>query len=190
MSLNAALTMIASCDEDYLHEHIRNSLAELEFELGNPRAALAIANELIARASGTDEVFNYLSNACAYRIALGEIHEAKIMATRLIDLLRGRRPIYSVIALEHVATIAALDGQPEPAARLRGYTEKVGRRLGYVREQTEEHCYAIGTAALCRQCSDDQLQNWMIDGARLSEQEAIGLASAVEEGRPTLDRRK
>jgi ATP/maltotriose-dependent transcriptional regulator MalT len=175
-SLNAALALVTSVDEVSVAVHIRNALAEIEFELGNARGALAIAEGLAAAMESHGTQFPYLCNTCAYHIVLGESAEAKRVARQLLDRVHGSHPMYVIVILEHVSTIAALEGRSHTAARLRGYTEESGRRIGYVREQTEEHCYAIGTRALRERCSDEELNVWTAQGAQLSEERAIALA--------------
>jgi tetratricopeptide (TPR) repeat protein len=74
---NAALAIMSSIDETYIAIQIKNGLADLEYRLGNPRGALAIAEEIVAATHSTDEEFPYLTNVCGYRIALGETAGAK-----------------------------------------------------------------------------------------------------------------
>ena len=176
---NAALAIMSSIDETYIAIQIKNGLADLEYRLGNPRGALAIAEEIVAATHSTDEEFPYLTNVCGYRIALGETAGAKVAARRLVGLSRGHHPMLQIVVLEHVATIAAVEGKPAAAGRLRGYAQELGRGIGYEREITEEDCYAIGTRALLDQCRDDELRTWMAEGAQLSEERAIEIARTV-----------
>jgi tetratricopeptide (TPR) repeat protein len=174
-SYNAALAMVSPTDEGNGALLLRMGIADMEFQLGNPRAALAIMEELDAVKQPAGFEVPYLCNLCAYRIAAGEIAAATLTARRLIGLARGHQPMTLITALQHVATLAAIDGRPALAARLRGYADERARRIGYEREPTEEHCYAIGTSALRSQCRDDDLSRWTSEGTRLSE------ASAIEE---------
>jgi predicted ATPase/DNA-binding XRE family transcriptional regulator len=181
---NAALAIMSSLDETNVAIQMKNGLADVEFRLGNYRAALAIAEEIAAATHSTGEEFPYLTNVCGYRIALGEIGSAKVAARRLVGLAPGHRPRLLIPMLEDVATIAAVECKPAAAGRLRGYAEELGRRIGYEREITEEHCYAIGTRALLDRCRDDELSAWMAEGAQLSEHRALEIALTACE--PTL----
>ena len=176
---NAALAIMSSIGETKLAIQLKNGLADVEFHLGNLRGALAIAEEIAAATHSTGEEFPHLGNVCSYRIALGEIAGAKVAARRLLGLARGQHAMLLIVVLEHVATIAAVEGRSAAAGRLRGYAEGLGRRIGYEREATEEHCYAIGTRALLTQCREDELRIWMAEGGRLSEQSAIEIALTV-----------
>jgi predicted ATPase/DNA-binding XRE family transcriptional regulator len=176
---NAALAIMSSIGETKLAIQLKNGLADVEFHLGNLRGALAIAEEIAAATHSTGEEFPHLGNVCSYRIALGEIAGAKVAARRLLGLARGQHAMLLIVVLEHVATIAAVEGRSAAAGRLRGYAEGLGRRIGYEREATEEHCYAIGTRALLTQCREDELRIWMAEGGRLSEQSAVEIALTV-----------
>jgi len=170
---NAALAMISATDETHVALVLQMGIAEMEFQLGDPRAALAIMEELHAVTQPMGFEVPYLCNLCAYRIALGEIAAAKVTARRLVGLARGHQPMILITALQHVATIAAIDGRPALAARLRGYADERGRRIGFERAPTEEYCYSIGTKALRSLGRDEELSKWTSEGARLSEVSAI-----------------
>jgi len=172
-SYNAALAMVSATDEGNGALLLRMGIADMEFQLGNHRAALAIMEELDAVKHPAGFEVPFLCNLCAYRIAAGEIGAAKLTARRLIGLARGHQPMLLITALQHVATLAAIDGRPALAARLRGYADERAGRIGYEREPTEEHCYAIGTSALRSRCRDDDLSRWTSEGTRLSEGSAI-----------------
>jgi predicted ATPase/DNA-binding XRE family transcriptional regulator len=176
---NAALAMIGAADETNGALALRMEIAEMEFQLGNPRAALAIMEELDAVVRPMGFEVPYLCNLCAYRIAVGEIAAAMGTTRNLIALAREHQPMMLVTALQHVATLAAIDGRLALAARLRGYADERARRMGFEREPTEEHCYAIGTRALSERCREDELSMWTSEGARFSEDDAIAAALTI-----------
>jgi len=127
-------------------------LAECELAAGNPRAAkrAATAALAVARRLGlsADEA-SILANLGGYELALGNLAAAERDAKRAIEIGRlGHREYTIVMALEHVAAIAALRGRPEVAATLFGHNDAWYRLTGCTRAPAEESSYRIGMEAL------------------------------------------
>jgi predicted ATPase len=165
----------------------RLNLAELEFAAGNVRRSLNLVEEaLVVLRAGLlktnvsnehSQVAPYL-NAAACRLVLGELDEA--LATARAALARAREmeyPLYTAIAIQHVATIAALRDDAALGARLCGFVDKLFRVEGVQREPTEKRTYEILIHALRQRLSQTDVELLMAEGALLGEAEALRLSS-------------
>lgn len=161
---------------------IRLNMAELEFGKGNAAAALELlkAIKVEARAPGNDlNRMGALTNGAAYRIALGDITGARGDARAALGLARGVRALTTTIAMQHLATIAALGGDMRRGARLRGYVDAAYRNMGVALPPTEQRTYDTLMATLREKLSDAEIESLATEGAQLTEEQAVAEAMAV-----------
>ena len=114
------------------------------------------------------------SNSAVYCVALGDLATARDFAG---DGLRFARQaelgLYTAIALQHLALLAALSGHGQHAARLLGYVDAKYAELGYEREGTEQWGYDKLIAALGESLSHKDNASFAAQGARWSEDQAV-----------------
>jgi hypothetical protein len=85
-------------------------------------------------------------------------------------------PLYTAIAVGHIATVAALRGEVRLAARLRGFVDEVYRTEGVKREPTERRADGILMTALRAALSEADFDRLTARGALLTEDEAVELS--------------
>jgi len=164
----------------------RLNLAELEFADGNVGEALAHIDSTLQVLRGRHAVAEVVAllNSAAYRIVQGELRAAEAAAERALRLSRrqGRR-LWETIAIQHVATIAALEGDPAHAAQLAGYVDACYAEEGVAREPTEVRMLNLLNAALSDQLTVDERSALDRSGRNLTNDEAFDLAlSRVPQG--------
>jgi predicted ATPase/class 3 adenylate cyclase len=177
-----ALALATAIGNETLATQIRLNMADFEFEMGNPARALELANAIEATEQGPSGKHNRciaLGNGAAYRIALGDLAGARVAALDALRLARGAFLVTATIAMQHLATVATLSGDPRSGARLGGYVDAWYRSVGCEREPTEQRTYDILMTALHRQLGDGEIDALAAEGARLSEDAAIAEAMAV-----------
>jgi predicted ATPase len=157
----------------------RLNYAELEFADGNVVEALALTEASLGALRGrhaTAAVAAHL-NAAAYRIVLGEYTPAQQAANEGLLLARriGLR-VWKAIGVQHVATLAALGGDPERAALLLGYSEACYDAEGSARDLTEQRTLDVLLAALRDRLAEDERARLEASGRALSDEEAFALA--------------
>ena len=84
-----------------------------------------------------------------------------------------------VVAIQHLATVAALRGETLRAARLVGFVDAWYRSEGREREQTERRTYEILMAALRERLTDSEIDAAAVEGSKLTEGQAIDEALAI-----------
>jgi predicted ATPase/DNA-binding XRE family transcriptional regulator len=169
---------------------IAGHLAEVEFEAGDPAAALHRAEEARAGHAATrnrrSEAAD-LSNMTAYLVALDCLDDARSYASQALQAARDvRAPVLTAFVLQHVAAIMALarySGAPrlknlERAAMLLGFVETRLQSLGACRDYTEHQEYERIFAAL-RRSLGERLDELMTVGAQWSDEAAVALDITV-----------
>jgi predicted ATPase/class 3 adenylate cyclase len=177
-----ALALTAALDDEESAIGIRLNMAELEFSMGNPERALELARAVEEEHRGPRMrrlVMFALQNGAAYRLALGDTSGARSAAQDALRLARGASPDSVVFTIQNLAAVAAQNGDPRRAARLRGFVDRWYRSEGYEREPTEARTYEILMAALSEQLDDSEIEALAIEGALLSEDRAVAEALAV-----------
>jgi predicted ATPase/DNA-binding XRE family transcriptional regulator len=156
------------------------NLAEVEFALGEVADAITHAYENLesdtlrrnARLRANQE-----SNLTAYLLAAQRHDEARMMATAAIRDARDagdRGPV--AVALQHAA--AGLSQQSvERAAELLGFVERALGPTGYQREYTERFTYELLMRTLRARLSEAEIATLVGQGASLTEEQAVQLAS-------------
>jgi predicted ATPase/class 3 adenylate cyclase len=157
------------------------NLAEVEYALGRTQRAIAIVNEIVpvARSSADPGMLTYaLYNLTGYLIDAGDLPGAIEAARETIDIRLKREPNHPeiAIAIEHIALVFALRGDPQRAAVLEGYAQATFARAGFEREVTEAMTYDRLTALLQEHLGADEAASLAAKGASLAPNAAVALA--------------
>ncbi len=182
-----ALALYVSLDLERPAASIAGHLAEVEFEAGDPAAALHRAEEArighAATRNRRSEAAD-LSNMAAYLVALDCFDDACAFASQALEAAQDvRSPVLTAFVLQHVAAIATLykgSVEPQPAKReqaamLLGFVEARLTSLGAWRDYTERQEYERVLVAL-RTALQERLDELMALGAQWTEEAAVALA--------------
>ena len=166
---------------------IAGHLAEVEFEAGDPAAALQRAEEARAGHATTrnrrSEAAD-LSNMAAYLVALDCFDDARSHALLALEALQDvRSPVLLAFVLQHLAAIGALESTSrandrEHAATLLGFVEARLRSFGACRDYTERQEHDRVAGALSRALGE-RVDELMAHGAQWSEEAAVALALRI-----------
>ncbi len=163
--------------------NVLTNMAELEFAAGDPEQALRLANEALEihlRGKNATHIADDYINIAAYRIALDDLEGARESAREGLRFARQvQRELQASIALQHLALLAALGGNPRRGAQLLGYVNAQYDQLGMQRESTERWGYDKILTALRESLSDGAIKQLAADGAAWSEDQAIEEALKV-----------
>ena len=162
----------------------RLNLAELEFAAHDDLRAL----ELVESARSTYRAAGLFSadalavvNEAAYRLMLGDLGGARLAARDGLGFAqRGQNSGALVPALQVLAGVAAMRGDPQRGAVLLAFVDAWNASRGYQPEMTERRTYAAATAALDGELNQGERERLARAGAKLSEAEAIALALDVQ----------
>jgi len=155
----------------------------LEFADRQVEQALCLAGEALEirlrGKSALNLALSYL-NIAAYRIALGDVDEAREAAREALRWARqAQYALYIAIAFQHFALLLALRGEVNDAARLIGYVNLQYEELEAEREATEKWGYEKLMAALREQLSEAEIEKLAPEGAAWSEDRAVEEALKV-----------
>ena len=162
------------------------NIGELEFAVGN----VAAAREAAAQARAAYERLNTaplglaICNLAAYAMAVDELGEARELLREALRIIRQTGARWTLTALEHHALLAALSGDAERAALLAGFTS-----AQYAGDDTRQTTERIGFERLMRMLreryDETELAERMDAGARLSSEQALECAAAIDSLTPT-----
>ena len=156
---------------------IRLNLAELEFRAGSVGKAVAIANEALAiaeRAGDRRVQTPILVNLAGYLIAAGDAATARQYALQGLELARRvQLKLQLHVALQHVATVAALQGDTRTAGHVLGYVDAWNAQAEIALDFTEKTCRDIAVGSLEQQLSAGELRALLDAGALLTEDQAV-----------------
>jgi hypothetical protein len=160
------------------------ALAEMDFIAGEVASAIdGIRRMLGGPDHNRRQATLGLSNLASYLLSDGNTALARQAAGESLREARALGwPAAIVRASEHLALVAALEGEAELAARLLGFTETFYAKGSASREWTEQVTHQRLVAKLAKQLSPARLSQVMAEGAGWNEQLAIEAASAVGEG--------
>ena len=198
-----ALALYAALGLERPAASIAGHLAEVEFEAGDPAAALHRAEEArtghAATGNRRSEIAD-LNNMAAYLVALDCFDDAAVYASQALEAAHEIQvPVLTAFALQHLAAIQALSGEPDDALRARkreraaillGFVESTLQTLGAHRDYTERQEYERVVEALGSVFAG-RLAELMDLGARMTEEEAVSHAfsgTVAPDGSPTSDR--
>jgi tetratricopeptide (TPR) repeat protein len=158
------------------------NLAELEFMCGFTERALELldrAGEMFEELNATSRLATARVNSAAYRLTLGKIDQAYADAIDALSLAQRAQdsPLIS-IALQHVATVLALEGESKRSAIIMGYVDNWFEHEGYRREPCEQQLYDILRSSLTSHLSQSEIERFAALGITLSEARALDLACA------------
>lgn len=177
--LSESLSTARAVGDDRAEISASIAQAELEFAVGHAEVAIDIASEILA-----DDRINLRQrslvegNLATYCFAHGD---RGVAAAAARSSLRSARVLGwaagACRALEYLALFHAQEGGSVTAARLLGYTAAFYARGGANREHTERYCYEMLCSRLEAMLDLDRIEALMIDGASLSLERAIDVAS-------------
>jgi len=177
-----ALSLMSEFGDEHEATWLRINLGELEYRAGHFQQALEFAEtatDAARRLHSRHREVIALTNSAAYRIALGDIEAARTAAGEALTLARGVQPLDAAIAVQHLATVAALSGDARKGARLRGYVDGRYRDEGCERGLTERRTYEMLIEHLHARLSEDEIATLAAEGAALSEEQAANEALTI-----------
>ncbi len=178
-----ALTAYKALGDERRVSSCLTNMAELEFAEGDSEQALRLANEgleIDLRGKNAMNIARDYNNIAAYRIALDNLGGARESAREALRFARQLQyELDIVVALQHLALLAALGGDPRRGAQLLGYVDAHYAQLGMQRESTERWGYDKLLAPLRESLSDDEVANLAAQGAAWSEDQAVEEALKV-----------
>ncbi|WP_156342819.1 BTAD domain-containing putative transcriptional regulator [Devosia sp. A16] len=160
------------------------ALAEMDFIAGDVASAIEGIRRMLG---GTDhnrrQATLGLANLASYLLSDGKTALARQAAGESLREARALGwPAAIVRAAEHLALVAALEGEAELAARLLGFTEAFYAKGSASREWTEQVTHQRLVTELSMRLSPARLGEAMAEGAGWSEAQAIEAASVVGRG--------
>jgi predicted ATPase/class 3 adenylate cyclase len=158
------------------------NLGELEFATGHIERARAAAYDAGNTYGGLNSVYLVLlsSNLAAYAMAAGDIDAAGDHLRDALDLHNRSHSGWLHMLLGNHALLAVLLGEHERAVELAGFTDAAYASRGEIRQYTERHGYERLMALLREVYSADELARRMNEGARLTEEQALAHAAAIQ----------
>jgi tetratricopeptide (TPR) repeat protein len=181
--LAQALAGVKALGDELRTAYVLGDMAELEFAADDPAQALRLATEAleihVRGKNATAAAIGY-NNIAAYRIALGDVTGARDSAReglRLAGQIQDEQ--WAAIALQHLALLAALDGDPRRAAPLMGYVNARFDQIGTQRQSAEQWGYDRLLARLRGKLSKGEIKNLAAEGAAWSEDHAVEEALKV-----------
>ncbi|MGB6519568.1 MAG: hypothetical protein WBE79_13815, partial [Candidatus Cybelea sp.] len=173
------LALATALGNEMIARAFRINMAELEYKIGNAARALELVSA-IKTETGRGPIRGLAwGNSAAYKIALGDIAGARIDAREGLRLVRGASWTQTASVIQHLATVAALGGDPNRGARLRGYADASYRSEGNERGPSDARSYEILMTALREKLTDAEIETLAAEGAQLSEDQAVAEALAV-----------
>ena len=168
----------------------RDDLGEFEFRAGNAELAFQLATDALATFRSVNNqrfVASVLSSLAIYLIALGRYDEAAERACEALTLAREQQQDVLVAwALQHLGAIAALRPQVSTqdapraygrAARILGFVDARLEAIGSAKMYIYEHAYDRAVAALREVLGADAVTSLMLEGATMTEEQAVEEAS-------------
>jgi predicted ATPase/DNA-binding XRE family transcriptional regulator len=174
-----ALALMTALGDEQEAILIRINTGELEYRAGDFARALEFAEtaaQAARRARATQREVTALTNAAACRLALGDVAGARVDAREALALARAASPIEVAIAIQHLATVAALDGDAARGARLSSYIDAWFLSAGCERGLTERQTYEMLMDTLHEKLGSAEIEPLAAEGARFSEEQATALA--------------
>jgi len=174
-----ALSLITALGDEHEAILIRINMGELEYRAGHVDRAREFADAAVTaarRIRSRHREMTALVNLAACRLALGDIEGARVAGRQALSLAQWAPPMEVAIAVQHLATVAACNGDAARAARLCGYADAWYSGEGCERELTERRSYAILARALRERLAEAEIAALAADGALLREDQAVALA--------------
>jgi predicted ATPase/class 3 adenylate cyclase len=179
--LDAALR--AAGPHSLIYATVLSGIGELEYADGNleqARASAQQAKRCLIELRVAFDLALVNCNLAGYALALDDVAVAREALNEALPVFHGVGHLNN--ALDHCALLAGISGDFLRAARLAGYTSAQYAALEIVREGTERRGFERLDSLLRRHLDAEALQFALNDGARMNDDEAVALASAVLEG--------
>lgn len=178
-----ALAYAQRLDDERGIQIIAGNLAEVEFDAGNCEQALEHGREALSIARARRDritTCGLLINICAYLVALERYDEARSLAREALEMSQElQSELHFGIAVQHLAAVAAVNGDCARALRLLGYSDAVYRLVESTREPTEQKEYDWVCALLrARVCAADYAQ-LLQEGAAFTQDQTLAEALVV-----------
>ncbi|HMF28811.1 MAG TPA: hypothetical protein VKE42_08570, partial [Candidatus Cybelea sp.] len=174
-----ALSLLTALGEEHESNILRINMGEMEYAAAEFGRALEYASAAVAasrRVGSRRREASALVNSAAYRLTLRDLDGAYANARDALMLSRWASPIEVAAAIQHLATVAALNEDSLRAGRLAGYVDGWYKEEGLRRDATELRTYEILAKALAQRLSHDEMAALADQGSRFSEPQAIAEA--------------
>ncbi len=162
---------------------VQASIAELEFKEGNATEALRYVGEALelgAWGKNATHLAIYHANCAAYRIALGTMDTARDAARDAVHwAIEAKNDLILADAIQHLALIAARNGDAKLGAQLGGYADAQYKELGEPRESTEAWSYEKLMEALRESLDKTAMETLAAEGAAWTSEQAVAEALKV-----------
>jgi predicted ATPase len=170
-NLQEALSIATIFADDWIALDLRVLLAEVAFDKGDTEAAVDLGRDALGTARAKRwqiQEVTILNSLAVYLLVLGEIDEAERIAKDVLSRTYASEPLASVVATQHLATVAALRGRYRRAARLCGAVDAWCDRERWQRGPTEIKGYAMLMNILISQMSENARASFAAEGGCLS----------------------
>jgi predicted ATPase/transcriptional regulator with XRE-family HTH domain len=170
--LEEALSIATLFGDDWIALDLRVLLAEVASDNGDAEAAADLSREALAAARAKRwhiQEVTILNNLSLYLLTLGEIDEAERIAKDVLSRTYTTEPLASVLAIQHIATVAALRGHYRRAARLCGAVDAWCDREHWQRGPTETKGYGMLMNILSSHVPEAARASFAADGGCLSQ---------------------
>jgi predicted ATPase/Tfp pilus assembly protein PilF/DNA-binding XRE family transcriptional regulator len=177
-----ALSLFTALGDEHEAILIRINMGELEYRAGHFHRALEFADAAVMaarRLPSRHREITALANSAACCLALGDLQRARVNARDALTLTRWAPPLEVTIAVQHLATVAALSDDERRAAHLCGYVDAWYGAEGCERELTERRGYETLLAALREKLDETEIARLAASGAAFSEERAVAEALRV-----------
>jgi predicted ATPase/DNA-binding winged helix-turn-helix (wHTH) protein len=152
------------------------NLAEFAFVRGETQVAIDYATQALAtaRTCHVREVLAaVLANLANYLLSLDNVEAGRAAAEEALALYRALgTEDYAVGCLEHLALALALEGRPDQAARVHGFTDAYLRRTEQVRDRSDALKLAKLRGILKAALTEQQIVSFMQAGSAWSLDQA------------------
>ncbi|HKU66408.1 MAG TPA: NB-ARC domain-containing protein [Candidatus Baltobacteraceae bacterium] len=177
------LQLAHALEDDLYVGYVTAHLSTVYFKLRDvPRAVSSglTALEVFQRRNDSAKESHALANLAEYHLALNKIEPAKQYAHAAIQkALEAESMVSASFAVEMLASIAALEGDTQTAARLLGYVKAALTRLHFIGEVCDAVTRERAREALRKKASDAEIERLLHEGAALSDDEAFALATGI-----------
>ncbi|MFY9883514.1 MAG: adenylate/guanylate cyclase domain-containing protein [Candidatus Cybelea sp.] len=159
------------------------NLGELEYASGDVEAARTAARQAKGTYAALNSIYTVLvlSNLAAYAMAAGDLDEARTHLYAALELQPKSGRAWLAGVIEARALLAALLADYERSASLAGFSDALYRARGEMRQHTERTGYERLMRRLAEVYSAEEIASRMEAGGRMSEKEALALASAIHQ---------
>jgi non-specific serine/threonine protein kinase len=184
-----ALSIFRGLGNDRGTTSVSANLAEIELWSGNLEEAVRLGSEAVSGAVNTRAFERYLSNLAAYYVAMDRWDDASACSREVLDRRSvGRDDIDSLLAVQHLAAVAALRSSFERcddrsrAAQLLGFVDAKLAEIRSERQWTERQEYDRTVRALHAELGPDEYALLANEGRLWSDQRAISEALLIAAG--------